>query len=92
MPRTSRPSMVTLGEFQESVDARVRSGRYASVSDVLRAALRALDREEAMLAEALRDEIAQSVADPRPDRPAEDVFARLRAHHRQRLKAARNGA
>jgi hypothetical protein len=32
---------VTLGDLQERVDARVQAGRYASASDVTRAALRA---------------------------------------------------
>jgi hypothetical protein len=38
MPRTSRPVTITLGEFQERVKARVKSGAYASVSEVMRAA------------------------------------------------------
>lgn len=50
MPRTGRPITVTLGELQERVDTRVTSGRYASASEVLRAAVRALDREESALA------------------------------------------
>jgi len=47
MPRSSRPITVTLGELQERVEARVASGAYASASEVMRAAVRALDREEA---------------------------------------------
>ena len=37
MSRTSRPITVTLGDLQERVDARIRSGGYASASEVLRA-------------------------------------------------------
>jgi len=42
MPRTSSPLTVTLGDLKQRVDARVRSGAYASASEVLRAAIRAL--------------------------------------------------
>ena len=87
MARTSVPLTVTLGDLKERVDARVRSGSYASASEVLRAAVRALDREEDALRDALRDEIEKSLNDPRPSIPAEDVFAKLRRRHRRALRA-----
>lgn len=90
MPRASRPISVTLGELQEHVDARVRSGAYASASEVLRAAVRALDREEAALDEWMRRSVVEALADPRPTRSADEVFARLRAHHAERVKAAQD--
>ncbi len=37
--RASKPVTVTLGDLQDRVEARVKSGSYASVSDVVRAAL-----------------------------------------------------
>lgn len=86
MPRTSRPVTVTLGDLQERVDARVSSGRYASTSEVLRAALRALDREETMLDEWLRRAVDEALADPRPSIPAREVFADLRAYAADRAK------
>ena len=43
MPRASRPVSVTLGDLHERVKARVESGAYSSVSEVMRAALRALE-------------------------------------------------
>ena len=89
MPRTSRPITVTLGDLQEHVDQRVRSGAYASTSEVLRAAVRALDREEIAVNEWLRQQVDQSLNDPRPSVPARDVFKRLRAHHAGRKKARR---
>ena len=49
MARTSRPTTVTLGDLQKGVEARVKSGAYASASEVMRAAVRALDREEAAI-------------------------------------------
>ena len=90
MARTSRPITVTLGELQQRVEARVASGAYASASEVMRAAVRALDREEAALNEWLRRQVDEALADPRPPSPARDVFKRLRAHHAKRVKAARN--
>ena len=88
MARTSRPVTVTLGDLQERVDARVQSGSYASASEVLRAALRALDREETALDEWLRQRVEESLSDPRPSIPAEEVFKRLREHHAERLKSS----
>jgi antitoxin ParD1/3/4 len=86
MARTSRPVTVTLGDLQERVEARVRSGSYASASEVLRAALRALDREEAAMDEWLRQRVDEALADPRPNIPAREVFKRIRAHHAEQLK------
>ena len=90
MPRTSRPITVTLGDLQERVEVRVKSGAYASASEVMRAALRALDREEAALSGWLRQRVDEAFADPRPNVPAGEVFKRLREHHAQRSKADRN--
>jgi antitoxin ParD1/3/4 len=90
MPRKSRPITVTLGELQERVDARVQSGAYVSASEVLRAAVRALDREDSAIDGWLRERIDEALADPRPNVPAREVFARLREHHAARLKAEEN--
>jgi antitoxin ParD1/3/4 len=81
MPRTSRPVTVTLGDLRPRVEARVQSGAYASVSEVVRAAVRALDREEAAVTDGLRRAVDESLNDPRPSVPAREVFKRLRAHH-----------
>ena len=89
MPRRSRPISVTLGDLQEGVDARVRTGAYSSASEVLRAAMRALDREEAALRDWVRERIEESLRDPRPSVPAHDVFSRLKKHHARRTKAER---
>lgn len=92
MPRTSRPVTVTLGNLQERVEARVKSGRYASASEVLRAALRALDREETAIDNWLRRQIEEALADPRPSIPAAEVFRELREHHARRVKKERDEA
>ena len=90
--RASKPLTVTLGELQEGVDARERSGRYASVREVLRAGLRAPDREEAAPDAVLRQKVQEALDDPRPAIRADDVFAESRAHHAKRMKAAKRGA
>ncbi|MBI3513957.1 MAG: type II toxin-antitoxin system ParD family antitoxin [Proteobacteria bacterium] len=90
MPRTSRPITVTLGDLHKRVEARVKSGAYASASEVMRAAVRALDREEAAVGDWLRQRVDEAFADPRPDVPASQVFKRLRAHHARRSKARRH--
>ncbi len=79
--RTSKPVTVTLGAQQASLESRLKSGGYSSASEVMRAALRALDREDQALDEILRRRVSESLADPRPSVAAEDVFARLRAVH-----------
>lgn len=84
--RTTKPITVTLGELQERVEARVKSGAYSSASEVVRAGLRALDREEEALKDLWRRKIQEAFDDPRPSIPAEEVFHDLREHHAQRLK------
>jgi antitoxin ParD1/3/4 len=85
--RTAKPITVTLGELQERVEARVKSGAYSSASEVVRAGLRALDREEEALDEMWRRKIQEAYDDPRPSIPAADVFRELREHHAARVKA-----
>ncbi len=84
--RSSKPITVTLGSQQASVEARLKSGTYGSASEIMRAAVRALDREDAALDEILRRRVEAALADPRPSRPAGEVFTRLRRHHAKQLK------
>ena len=79
---------ITLGDLRKRVDARVRSGAYSSASEVMRAAVRALDREEAALKEWMRKQVDEALADPRPNIPAERVFKRLRDYHARHSKRA----
>lgn len=85
--RTNRPVTVTLGEMAERAEARVRSGAYASMSEVLRAGLRALDREEAVLDAVLKARVEEALNDPRPPVPIDAAFAELRRHARTRRAA-----
>lgn len=87
--RTSKPITVTLGKQQAIVDDRLASGEYESASEVVRAGLRALEREEKARNEVWRRLIQESLDDPRPDVPAEEVFAELEALHDERMKAGR---
>jgi antitoxin ParD1/3/4 len=58
----------------------------------VRAGLRALDREEEALNEFLRTKIRESLDDPRPSIPADEVFDRIERKHAARMKAAGRGA
>lgn len=78
--RSSTPLTVTLASGQKAfVEERVRAGRFASASEVVRAGLRALEREEAHLDDWMREKIGRALADPRPSVPGEDVLKRLDA-------------
>ena len=85
--RAARPVTVTLGEVGELADRRLRSGRYASMSEVVRAGLRALDREETALDALIKAKVEEAMADPRPTVSLEEGFAEVR-----RRIAARWGA
>ncbi len=88
--RTTKPITVTLGELHERVEARVRSGAYSSASEVVRAGLRALDREEEALDEMLRQKIREALDDPRPSIHADEVFERLERKHAALVKKEGN--
>lgn len=82
--RPAKPITVTLGTMTERAQAHVNSGRYASMSEVLRAGLRALDREEAALETMLKAKIAEALADTRPSVSSGEVSRGLQARHMQR--------
>ena len=97
--RANRPVSVTLGPLAERAEARVRSGDYASLSEVVRAGLRALEREEALLDRVLppidendpawqayvREKVQAALDDPRPSIPHEEVKHRIRERHAARI-------
>lgn len=76
------PASYSLGEhFDGFVKRQVRSGRFASASEVVREGLRLMEEREAereARLEALRAEIARG-RDSGPGIPAEEVFADLRS-------------
>jgi Arc/MetJ-type ribon-helix-helix transcriptional regulator len=59
------------------LDARVASGEATDVIDVMRAALAALEAQDARKLEDVRAKIARSVSDPRPSVAAGTVFDRV---------------
>lgn len=90
--RSSKPITVTLGSQQKSLEARLQSGAYSSASEVIRAALRALDREEDAINEIMRLKIREAIDDPGSDIDADLVFERLERLHAERMKAEGGGA
>jgi putative addiction module CopG family antidote len=88
--RTTQAISVTLPhDMAEMVKAKVKSGEYATESEVIRDGLRTLLARDAALESWLRGEVARSydefAADPGIGIPADEVMARLRASYRERL-------
>jgi antitoxin ParD1/3/4 len=79
--RANKPVTVTLGPLAEMAQTRVSSGTYASVSEVVRAGLRALEREEDALDAILKAKVQEALSDTAPSVSHDDVFAHLRSHH-----------
>ena len=74
-------SITLPSEMVSALEERVEAGLYASTSDVIRAALNALDREEHDLDGALDAKIREALAYKRAGIPAGDVFSRLEKLH-----------
>ncbi len=83
--RSAKPVTVTLGAMSEGASRRVATGQYASVSEVVRAGLRALDREETALDTIIKARVAEALADTRPAVSHEQVFEKLRLRHEARM-------
>ena len=83
---------VTLGGLRSKVEQRVKSGAYSSASEVVREGLRALDRQEAMLDDILRQRVQAAYDNPGPWIPIEEIFDSIEREHAVRTKAAKRGA
>ena len=77
--RANKPISVTLGALAERAESRVKSGDYSSISEVVRAGLRALDREDAVFDALLKAKVEEALADKRPILPAAEAFAQMDA-------------
>jgi len=79
-------------EHATYVDGLVSSGLYASVSEVMRAGIRALQERDAAVEKWLRDEVAATYdamkTDPSRGLSADEVFGEIRATHAARMKGS----
>ncbi|HEX3458911.1 MAG TPA: type II toxin-antitoxin system ParD family antitoxin [Candidatus Baltobacteraceae bacterium] len=85
-----RTKNISLPEDLEAyVEAKVASGEYAHISEVVRDGIRLLMREEAAKLEWLRNAIAVGVADYKAGRtiPAAEVRAELARRRKARAEA-----
>jgi antitoxin ParD1/3/4 len=93
MSATAKRTFSLPAEQAQFIDAQVKSGTYASGSEVVRAGLRALQERDAAVERWLREEVAPVYdamkAHPAQAIPAEKVFAAVRARHAARMKAKR---
>ena len=72
------------------IDAQVKTGSFASASEVVRAGLRALQARDAAIERWLREEVVAAYdemkAHPERGISAEDMAERMRARHEARVK------
>lgn len=84
------PRSYALGEhFERFVEERVKSGRFNNASEVVRAGLRLLERQERKW-ELELEKLRQSIEDGRrsgPPKPADEVFGRLEGKYREMSKS-----
>jgi antitoxin ParD1/3/4 len=81
----SKAVTVTLGKMAERAEAHIASGKYSTMSEVVREGLRALDRQEAMLDAIYKAKIEEALANPAPAVPLAEGLARVR----ERIAASR---
>jgi antitoxin ParD1/3/4 len=93
MSATAKRTFSLPAEQAKFIDKQVRSGSYASGSEVVRAGLRALQERDAAIERWLREEVVPVYdamkADPSRGISGDEVFAAIRAQHAARLKAGR---
>jgi antitoxin ParD1/3/4 len=87
--RTTQQFSITLPlDMADAVERKIKSGSYASVSEVMRDGVRALLDQEAAVERWLRDEVvaghAEYMADPGKAIPAETVLERLKTRRAAR--------
>ena len=83
MTTTQQFSLTLPHEMADAVEAKIRSGAYASVSEVVRDGVRALLDRDAAADRWLREEVvaghAEFMADPSKGVPAEAIMDRIKA-------------
>lgn len=78
--------------YEKFIERQIAEGRFSSASDVVRAALSLLERQSADDDAWLAEAISESVNDPRPSIPADEVFERLERRYAADMAARRDGA
>lgn len=77
----SRTTSVTLGpQINSFIDELVTSGRYGSTSEVVRSALRLLEREEHQ-AKALREAVLAGINSGESDLSLQDIAKQVKQKH-----------
>jgi antitoxin ParD1/3/4 len=87
--RTTQQFSITLPlDMAEAVERKIKSGAYASVSEVLRDGVRALMERDAAVERWLREEVIaghqEYMADPSKGVPAEAILGRIKARRAAR--------
>jgi antitoxin ParD1/3/4 len=87
--RTTQQFSITLPlDMAEIVEGKIKSGAYASVSEVMRDGVRALLEREAAVERWLREEVVaghqEYLADPSKGVPAEAILGRIKARRAAR--------
>ncbi len=91
MAAAEKISITLTPAMNRMIQKRVKSGQFASSSELIREALRVWQKQEDEYQEriaSIRARIQRSIDDPRPSIPAEEVFDRLKKMHQRDLKAA----
>jgi putative addiction module CopG family antidote len=88
--RTTQQFSITLpNDMASAVEQKITSGRYASVSEVMRDGLRALMERDAAIDRWLREEVVPGhqdyLADPSKAVPADQIMNRLKARRKAGL-------
>jgi antitoxin ParD1/3/4 len=88
--RTTQQFSITLpNDMASAVAQKITSGRYASVSEVMRDGLRALMERDAAIDRWLREEVVPGhqdyLADPSKAVPADQIMERLKARRKAGL-------
>lgn len=82
--RTTQQFSITLPiDMAEVIEGKIKSGAYASVSEVMRDGVRALIERDAAVERWLRDEVVaghrEYLADPSKGVPADAILERIKA-------------
>ena len=89
--RTTQQFSITLPhDMAELVERKIRSGAYASVSEVMRDGVRALMERDVAIERWLREEVvpghAEYLVNPSKAVPAEELLGRIKARRRPNEK------